>query len=174
MSVDQATIEHEIADILREEGGLVNNPSDHGSITKYGITIPTMTEYLGRPASPQEIEDLTPQMAHDVYLKLFVMSPGFVQLNDPDLFGLTLDIAVNHGRVKAAIWLQELAKVVEDGHFGPVSASAVNALDPKHTYHLLLGRRVRFYGSILQHDHSQVVFAGGWLNRSAEFIENSP
>ena len=60
-----------------------------------------------------------------------------------------------------------------DGVCGPVTAAAANA-NPARAYRQVLATRVRYYGSIIEHNHSQAVFAAGWANRVAEFVEMSP
>ena len=58
-----------------------------------------------------------------------------------------------------------------DGILGPVSLEAINRLDSDVLYRQLVAARCRFYGQIITRDPTQAVFAAGWANRIAEFIE---
>ena len=82
-----------------------------------------------------------------------------------------LDSAVQHGPGRAIRWLQKIAGAPVDGILGPVSLGAINRLDPDVLYRLMVAERCRFYGRIITKDPTQAVFAAGWANRIAKFIE---
>lgn len=183
-----------ISEIILREGGdkFTNIGADRGGATKYGVTQATLSKYRGRPASVQDVKDLTEKEARAIYLQLYVRGPNFHLINDERLMTLAVDCGVNHGQPRAIKWLQELVGVKADGIFGPITAAAINRQDPEKLYKRLLARRVRFYGAIIANDWKramrkakatpglqddmalsdlQAMFAGGWLNRAAGFIE---
>jgi lysozyme family protein len=53
--------------VFREEGGFVNDPHDPGGATNMGITIATLSRWLGRRASVADVKALDPRMAEAIY-----------------------------------------------------------------------------------------------------------
>ena len=53
--------------IERFEGGYSNHPADRGGPTNMGITQATLSEYLGRPASVDEVRSLSRAQAVAIY-----------------------------------------------------------------------------------------------------------
>ena len=51
-------IEEMTAEIVRREGGFVNDPDDPGGATKYGVTIHTLRALRG-PATVADVQALT-------------------------------------------------------------------------------------------------------------------
>lgn len=174
MTASTAAVQIIVSDVLREEGGWVDNPHDKGGPTNRGVTLPELSEYYGRPATVEELKALDDATASDLYTKLYVEKPGFDAIDDFDVLNLTVDSAVNHGQSRVAKWLQAAVRVPVDGDFGPVSAEAVNNVPAREMYCALLAARARFYGQIVTADSTQAVFDAGWMNRLAYFIERVP
>ncbi len=160
-----------IKDIIRREGGFVDDPDDRGGATKYGITQETLSEHLGRPASRDDVFNLSEMTAALIYEERYIKAPHFDRIENEPLRGLVVDCGVNHGPSRAAKWLQQAVKVTADGAVGPNTLTALNRADAGEVYLYVLAKRIRFYGSIISNDHSQAKFAAGWLNRAAEFLE---
>ena len=162
-----------IADVIAREGGYSDNPADTGGPTKYGITQATLSEWRKQPVTAQDVADLQMPEARLIYEAQYINAPGLYRITDPTLQALLFDSAVQHGPATAVRWLQAAVDVPVDGVCGPVTAAAANA-NPARAYRQVLATRVRYYGSIIEHDHSQAIFAAGWANRVAEFVEMSP
>lgn len=162
-----------LADILRREGGYTNNPADRGGPTKYGITAATLGDWrkLGRPATESEVQALTEQEALEIYFANYVQRPGLDAVQEPKLLGLLVDTAVHSGPGYAVRSLQRALGVPADGIIGPRTREMLSRADPARLYRLVLADRLRFLGRIIANDKSQAVFAAGWLNRLAEFVE---
>jgi lysozyme family protein len=175
------TTQEIIAAIIKREGGFSNRPADRGGPTKYGITQQTLSEWRGQKVSAAEVADMSEAEAIAIYTTRYVNEPAFDKLQAEEIRDDVVDIGVNHGTLRAAQWLQEIAGVKIDGVLGPKSLAAINAMDPHVVARRLTARRARFYGQIIATDaqrivkehgiHSQGENAGGWLNRVAEFIE---
>lgn len=184
-----------ITEVMRREGWdkFTNHAADRGGPTKYGITQKTLSAARGRPASIQDVRDLSEAEARSIYFTLFVRGPGFSLINDERLLSLAVDCGVNHGPERVIKWLQEIVGVTKDGKLGPITAARINSYDPGRLFYLLAGRRVRFFGEIITRDWKramekakatpsladdmalselQAMFAHGWCNRVAEFIES--
>lgn len=163
-----------IDDILRREGGFVDHPADRGGATNFGITQETLAAWRGHPVTVEDVRKLTRDEAAEIYAARYVLEPRFADIEHEALAALVVDCGVNHGTGRAARWLQQAADVTPDGIVGPLTLAAVNSLDGDVLYRAVLAERCRFYGQLITGDPSQAVFAAGWANRVAEFIEEAP
>jgi len=166
-----------ISVVLHNEGGFVNHKADKGGPTKFGVTIRTYSQYLGRPASLQEVKDMTEDTAREIYERSYLTGPRIHLLAEP-LRTHLLDMAINHGPVNAIRMLQRVVNaagfgpISVDGVLGPRTRDAITAAQKKMGKLLnnaLVDERVRFFNSIVARDPSQAVFIDGWLNRAEEF-----
>lgn len=156
--------------ILAREGGYVDHAADRGGPTNFGITIGSLALYRGHPVTPSDVRLLTEAEARLIYLHDYIQRPGFDRIFDMALKALVVDMAVNHGPGRAVRLLQRALGVKEDGVLGDETAAAANAAGPSLRAKVC-AERVRFYGQIIAGDPTQSVFAAGWLNRAAGFIE---
>ena len=170
--------DHEHADslidrIVQREGGFVNNPSDKGGATKYGITQGTLSAWRGVPVSVSDVERLTVPEASAIYLKRYITDPGLDCITDPELRELMVDFGVLSGPKRAIIGLQTALGITADGSFGPASRAALAAhKNPEALYYKVKCERLEQFIRILANP-SQAVFATGWANRLDEFLRTS-
>jgi len=145
---------------LKWEGGWSNHPDDNGGMTMRGITIRTLSDYLGRPAHPDELKALTPAVAEDIYRRLYWDAvkgdelPAGVDL-------AVFDAAVNSGPSRATRWLQELVGAKQDGIVGPVTLAAVGKRSARDLIEQYSDRRMAFVRGL----SDWRVFGRGWTNR---------
>ncbi len=99
--------------------------------TKYGIRDLELGEYrhLGRPATEQEVRDLEEPEARAIYVTRYIVGPRFAEIADPRLREAVIDFGINSGVQRSAWYLQRAAHVAPDMIVGPVTLTAVNALD---------------------------------------------
>ncbi|MEM7046976.1 MAG: glycosyl hydrolase 108 family protein [Pseudomonadota bacterium] len=170
------TTDQLIDDILRREGGFVDHPADRGGPTNFGITQATLSTWLGREATTDDVRDLAEGTARAIYAQNYLTDPGIDTL-PATIIPFVFDAAVNHGPAKAIRMLQRVLgecghDVTVDGVIGPQTRRACEevqaALDADFLSRLIDHRRA-FYQSIALNDPSQKVFLAGWLNRLAEF-----
>lgn len=138
--------------ILEEEGGLVNNPSDPGGITKYGIS-QRQYPYL-------DIKNLTEENAKEIY-RLDYWEP--ISGDDlPKPVGLcVLDCAVNQGVLPAIRMLQMAIKAEPDGVIGPQTRTLLRQMPAKDTVVRFMSERALRYAKTSNFD----VFGKGWIRR---------
>ena len=165
------TLDSMVEAILRREGGWSNHSADRGGPTMMGITLKTLTEWRQRPVTEDELRALTETEAKAIYVARYLTEPHLDRIHDPYVLSLAFDCSINHGPIRVIRWLQKIVGVVDDGILGPQSEIAINSYEPVRLYWKLLRRRVEFYGEIISRDHSQAVFALGWLRRAGEFME---
>jgi lysozyme family protein len=157
--------------ILVREGGYVDHPADKGGSTKYGITQATLADWRGKQATVEDVKALTETEAREIYREQYITRPGFLSIENEAVRTLAIDCAVNHGVKPAVKLLQEAARVFTDGILGPNTLAAVNRMTAAVLYRRLCAARVRLYGQIITKNPTQAVFAAGWANRIADFIQ---
>lgn len=115
--------------VFEEEGGYVNHPADPGGHTNMGITLATLSAWMGTKASAADIRNLSQKTAADIYKKNYwdkiagdVLPAGI----DYAVF----DFAINSGPARAAKALQKIAGTSQDGLIGDQTLSALNLRDP--------------------------------------------
>jgi lysozyme family protein len=169
-----------VSALIKREGGYVNNPSDRGGPTKFGITIPTYADYFGHDASQvkaSEIFEIPESLATSIYLKLFYVRPGINHL--PDLLRpIVFDMAANHGPRLAVKILQRALEQhyysvgIADGIIGTKTIAAANKATEDlgvSLINILVNFRLAFYKEIISNDPTQKVFEKGWLARAESF-----
>ncbi|ESR22806.1 glycoside hydrolase family 108 protein [Lutibaculum baratangense] len=148
---------------LRHEGGYVDHPADPGGATNLGITIRTLSAWLGRPATKAEVKALTPEAVRPIYRRTYWDAvrgddlPAGVDL-------VTYDAAVNSGPARGAKWTQAACGARGDGIIGPLTLGALRAADAATVIRKATDRRLAF----LQGLKTWHVFGRGWGRRVGE------
>lgn len=160
-----------IDDVLKAEGGFVNHAADRGGPTNFGITQATLAAWRGKPVTVDDVRSMTEAEARAIYQRRYVQDPGFDRIEDAPLRHLLIDGGVHSGPATAARWLQQALGVTADGKIGPVTMAAANRASPDELYRRVLANRLRHVGRLITRDPKQAVFAEGWANRLAKFLE---
>lgn len=171
-----------IDDILRREGGYVDHAADRGGATNYGVTQQTLSEYLGRSVTKDDVRNMGIELAREIYRKNYYYGPKIDRLPAP-VQPFIFDCAINHGPVRAIKFVQKvcntvagIAQIGVDGKMGPATGRAAAAVQDslgREFLTRLIEERRRFYGKIVERDPSQQVFLAGWMNRVDEFVERT-
>ena len=170
------TVTEIINEILKQEGGYVNHPNDKGGPTNWGITQATLSSWLKRPATIEDVKGLNKETAKEIYLIRYYHGPRIDTL-PTELQPQLTDMAVNHGPRKAIQLLQETLNLAgfecsSDGVLGPATrATCATAYQSMGSYliNALSERREQFYNSIVANNPGQGVFLKGWLKRAQSF-----
>lgn len=182
-SVREITLE-----IIRREGGYVNDPDDPGGATKYGVTIHTMRR-LGLDldgdgdVDTNDVKRLTEDQASDIYEEHYFNRPGIARLPEP-LQATVYDMQVNAGANAIKILQRLLADFGEraavDGALGPMTAAAAERAFQKAPDHIVdaygIARRNYYYDLADRRPASRKYALrrdggkGGWIRRAEEFI----
>src|SRR5665213_3230783 len=83
--------------MLLNEGGYVNNPHDPGGPTNLGITIHTLSAYLGRPASIADVKALTIATVTPIYKHNYWDMLNLDSITDQGCATAIFDMCVNFG-----------------------------------------------------------------------------
>lgn len=159
--------------ILKYEGGYVDDPKDPGGATNYGITIGTLSAWLGRPATKADVAALTQATAAPIYSANYWMAAKCDRL-PVGLDLLVFDTAVNMGVSRAAKFLQAALGVAVDGQIGPKTLTALAEADQSKLIHSYVDQREAFYHGLSTFGR----FGKGWMSRlddvEARALEMAP
>ena len=140
--------------VLGHEGGYVNNPADPGGETKWGIS--------KRSYPSVNIVSLTRDQAVEIYKKDFWDKINADQLYDGVAYQ-ALDFAVNSGIGTAVRALQRALNVADDGHWGPITATAAKSVSESDQIMRILAERLDFMRKL----KNWPTFSSGWVARIA-------
>lgn len=165
-----------ISRIIDVEGGYVDDPSDSGGETNYGITL-SVARANGYSGS---MRDLPKSKAYEIYSKKYwdsVKGDQLVSLSN-DIAAEVVDTAVNAGVYRASEFLQRLLNVmnknqklyndlVVDGNIGPATISALAVyLEARDENVFLDGLNClqgAFYIELAERRQKDEKFIYGWL-----------
>lgn len=175
-------------DILKHEGGYVDDPDDPGGATNFGVTLGTL-RHLRKDLTQdgridrRDLRAMTPKLARDIYVQDYFDTPN-INLLPAALWPCVFDMQVNSGR-NAILILQRLFNKMGyslkvDGRIGPKTAHCAQAACDVHTPLCVdayaIARRL-YYISLAQKRPSLRKFArsraggkGGWIKRAESFM----
>lgn len=165
-----------INEIIRVEGGYVNDPSDSGGETNFGITIETARAhgYTGL------MIDLPREIAFDIYVAQYwdaVRGEDLVALSEP-IAAEIVDTAVNIGPNRAGKFLQRSLNafnnqqrayndVTVDGNIGPATIFALDRYlqtrDETTLVKVLNCLQGAFYIKLAERREKDEKFINGWF-----------
>ncbi|WP_010545204.1 glycoside hydrolase family 108 protein [Sphingomonas elodea] len=177
------TIDDIIEDVLRAEGGYVNDAADRGGETNFGITIAVARQngYTG------PMRALPRDLAKEIYRRKYVTAPGFDKLAgiSMPIAAEVIDTGVNMGQSVAASFLQralnglnnqgrDYADIAVDGMAGPGTRAALQTYLAKRgstgetrLLRLLNALQGARYLELCEMRQANEKFLFGWLDRIA-------
>tara|TARA_B100000315_G_C14390336_1_gene501626 strand:- start:197 stop:676 length:480 start_codon:yes stop_codon:yes gene_type:complete len=148
-----------VNEVIKKEGGFVDDPLDKGGETKYGIS--------KRQYPHLDIRNLTKDDAKKIYYDDYWKQGKVSQV--PELLRhVYFDMCVNFGIRGAVRVLQEAANnknkrdIKVDGLFGPNTRKAIQKIEPDR----LRSFRVLKFAKIVLKDRGQSRFWYGWFRRA--------
>jgi lysozyme family protein len=138
--------------IIQIEGGLVNNPSDPGGVTKFGIS---QTSYPNLSISSLHIS-----AAKQIYTRDYWDKCNADKIPYPVNIAV-FDMAVNCGVTPAVKLLQTVIGVTADGVWGEMSRTALAQKTPDIVFNEYLWKRVEYYKKLKKFS----IFGRGWIAR---------
>ena len=141
--------------LIDHEGGYVDDPTDPGGETKFGIS--------KRSYPHLDIAALTLDDARAIYRRDFWDAIDGDNISGPLMFQV-FDMAVNSGIGNAIRCLQDAIDVAPDGHFGAVSRDALAQYSAGDALLLFLAARLEFMTKLKNWpNHGK-----GWARRIAQ------
>jgi len=151
--------------ILGHEGGFVNDPQDPGGATNWGITIGTLSSWRGRPATVQDVRELTVAEAQAIYRRGYWDACRCGEMPWPVALPV-FDAAVNQGPQRARVVLQMALRVRADGVIGPATMAALAKADPVSVAEEIQAQRVMAYAALPGWGR----FGLGWTRRAVRVM----
>lgn len=164
-------------EVLKYEGGFVNDPFDKGGKTNRGITESTLKSAIKQGIVPSTvtIESLTNDLesVRKIYEINYYLRAKCDQMPHPLAFA-HFDAAVNHGVGNAARFIQRTlnalgAALNVDAAIGPLTIAALEktlaVVELDVIVKVYCDIRKSFYDAIVANNPSQQKFYRGWMNR---------
>lgn len=146
--------------VLKHEGGYVDLAADPGGATNLGVTIGTLSAYLGRKASKADIRALTPDAVKPIYKVNYwdkVRGDELPAGIDMSVF----DFAVNSGPSRGAMALQRAIGVADDGVVGSITLANIAGRPVDQIIERITADRLTF----LRRLSTWPKFGKGWTTR---------
>ena len=170
LPADSITFDEAFRRLIGHEGGYTIDRRDPGNWTggKVGVGTLKGTKFgLAANTYPNlDIKNLSLAQAKQIYKKDWWDKLGGHGLHSAVTFQLW-DFAINAGKKRAIIELQQVAGVAADGIIGPKTIEAVNALDLNDVLLSLTAERLKFYTSLSKWP----TYGKGWTNRVADNLK---
>jgi lysozyme family protein len=155
-------------ELIGIEGGYVNDPTDRGGETKYGIS--------KRSYPNLDIRNLSLQDAKEIYYGDYWKSNGLDNIINYEVALELFDTGVNMGVGIASRFLQEALNLMNrngqnfrdlkvDGQIGPATISAYRKVDDRILLKVLNGLQFERYKSICEKNPRQEKYFNGWMRR---------
>jgi lysozyme family protein len=160
---EQERFDRCLVEVLRLEGGYVDDSRDPGGATKFGVTCAVLSEALGRAASAEDVAALTEAEAGEIYRRRYWATVRCPQLPE-GLDLMAFDMAVNMGPGTAARLLQAALGMEADGAVGPKTLAAATGRPAAETIREVSDLRRNRYRGLA----GFAAFGRGWLRRTDE------
>ena len=146
--------------MLKHEGGWSEHPNDPGGATNLGVTIGTLSDWLGRPATKAEVRALTRDDVEPIYKQRYWDA---CQADDlpAGIDHAVVDFGVNSGPRRAIIGLQRALGVADDGVIGPITLAAAKSAHPLGIVRKVCAGRLHFMRQL----STWPTFGRGWQRR---------
>ncbi len=153
-----ANFDEAIEITLKHEGGYVNDPSDNGGETNFGIS--------SRAYPNIDIKNLTEDEAKTIYKQDYWDKLKADEIESQNVASALFDTAVNMGVRTASKMIQSCLDTQTDGYIGANSLKAINATNEE----LLLLRfklaKIARYAYITEKRPANKKYLLGWINRT--------
>jgi lysozyme family protein len=160
---EQERFDRCLAEVLRLEGGYVDDPRDPGGATRFGVTRAVLSEALSRAASAKDVAALTEAEVGAIYRQRYWSPVRCAELPEGvDL--VAFDIAVNMGPGTAGRLLQRALGAAVDGIVGPETLAVAADRPAAGTIRAMSDLRRERYRNLA----GFAAFGRGWLRRTDE------
>jgi lysozyme family protein len=152
--------ERSLALVLKDEGGNVDDPDDHGGRTSRGVTQREYSAWLRENNRP----NADVWLARDGDLANIYFEEYWQPYCDQWPTGVdyvVFDMNVNAGPYRSTTLIQRALHVREDGRIGPVTRGAILSTEPTKLIRDFSNVKRTWYRGL-----NQPKFTRGWLNRT--------
>ncbi|NLT52857.1 MAG: peptidoglycan-binding protein [Ignavibacteria bacterium] len=147
--------------LLKYEGGYVNDPSDPGGETNFGISKRSYPEL--------DIRNLTKNQAGEIYFRDYYQRMEIARFVNDRIAWQVFDFGVNAGCARSALTLQKIVGAWPDGVIGVKTISKADTYSGVTPLHIVfIAERVKHYLSLCEKKESNHRFLKGWILRAIE------
>ena len=176
------------ADIVRREGGFVDDPNDPGGATNHGVTIHTMRR-LGLDLTGDgtidvaDVRRLSQDQAVQIFIQHYFERPGIGRLPvplQPSVFDMHVNAGNNAIKILQRLFNRMRIDVAVDGVIGPQTVAAAEramAAAPDHLVDAYGIARRNYYYALADSRPASRRYArrqdggkGGWITRAEVFV----
>lgn len=148
------------AELIKSEGGFVNNPKDPGGATNWGVTKAVWEAWVKHTVTVDDMKNLTQEEVKPLYYEKYWKPVKADELPIGVDF-LVFSFGVNAGVGRAIKTLQTSLGVVADGAIGSNTMKKIQEADSKTLIENFSNAKISFYKSL----STFPTFGKGWLNR---------
>ncbi len=176
LKTEMTNFELALLHVLSCEGGFVDNAADRGGPTNFGITLKTLENFRGNPATREDVKNLTREEAAKIYKASYWDALGLDRFRQ-NISMVMFDKAVNSGPKNAVKILQSVLNasfrehLALDGVMGPGTVVAVQTAPEERLCRKMIQAIQTSYVLICLNDNRQLVFLQGWMNRTYALID---
>jgi lysozyme family protein len=151
-------------------GKYTDRPNDAGGPTKNGITWKTWVKF-GYDKNGDGIVDakdvpyISEEDALKIYRREFWDIQKADQIKSQEVAQAIADFGINSGPGRAAMYVQRILGLEDDGIIGPITLKAINTTDAKALFDKLKLARTEYVENLAKIRPSDQENLGGWLNR---------
>ncbi len=164
--------------ILKFEGGFVNDPDDPGGATNKGITIATFQRHaqtvLGITPTLENLKNITDAQAGKIYELIYWNKLLAEDINDVQVAYQYVDFYINAGSNAIKVMQRSLnnlgQNVSDDGVMGPKTLEAINAVGGEQLFDEFKKNRQQYYVNLADRRPKMKKFLPGWTNRTQKFV----
>jgi lysozyme family protein len=148
--------------LLKEEGGYVNDKKDRGGETKYGVS---------KRSYPQvDIKNLTLEQASLIYHRDFYLPMRCDKFVDDAVAVEVLEQSVNIGKKTVIFFIQIVAaahgeNITMDGYMGDKTVQAANRIPPSSLLTCLKSLAIAHYMELVKENPPMGRYLKGWIKR---------
>lgn len=157
----QSTFQIDLTDVLKREGGFVNDPKDPGGATNHGVTQHEYDHWRAAHGLPSRsvVKIATDEIAA-IYAEDY-WQPIHGDALPAGVDYCVFDFAVNSGPTRAVKFLQRAVGVKDDGILGHATLDAVARHDARVTIESICDSRQEYLEHLPTFSH----FGRGWTAR---------
>ncbi|MCP2004549.1 UNVERIFIED_ORG: lysozyme family protein [Buttiauxella agrestis ATCC 33320] len=166
-----ADIEDALIFTLKNEGGYSEHPDDKGGATNKGITIGTLSTYLGRKdVSKDEVKNLSYETIKMIYKRYYWDALNLDAVQDQSIATALFDIGIVCGTGTAIGFCQEILGLPQTRKMDTATLNKINSTTDEELIPPFAERTISYFDAIVAKKPSQAVFLKGWKNRANRLL----
>lgn len=169
-----ANFNHVFDKLMKHEGGFVNDPTDKGGATNWGVTLAVWKSKGYDKDGDGDIDADDVKLLTKDDARAIAKPEYWDKLRADDIKNQSVaeflhDWAYNSGVSTAAKKIQRIVGVKDDGAIGSITIAAINKANQQWLFESLVASRKAFVEAIVKNNPSQKKFYNGWMNRINSF-----